>query len=164
MPSNLVLVFKTIAMLEGISLQLDPDINVFAEVEPYVRDALLELQSPVARAKQMVEQLRDSGEALAMLPQQLQRMLEQIELGEGNLSMTLKGVDEPAERITAAANRLVLAILAAAFIFGPALLIPRIHEIWPEWQTAVMVLVVAGFLLSLLITFGLILSIWRSGR
>jgi len=151
-------------MLEGISLQLDPDINVFAEVEPYVRDALLELQSPVARAKHVMEQLRDSAEALTLLPQQLQRMLEQIELGEDNLSMTMKGLDGPTDRITAAANRLALAILAAAFIFGPALLIPRIHEIWPQWQTAAIFLIFSGFAFSVLITFGLLISIWRSGR
>jgi ubiquinone biosynthesis protein len=60
MPSNLVLVFKTIAMLEGISLQLDPDLNIFDEVEPYVREALLELQSPIVRVKELLKQLRGS--------------------------------------------------------------------------------------------------------
>ena len=35
-----------------------------------------------------------------LLPKQLQRMLEQIEAGEGNLSMTMKGLDEPTRRIT----------------------------------------------------------------
>lgn len=164
MPSNLVLVFKTVAMLEGISLQLDPDINVFKEVEPYVREALLELQSPVARLKELAEQMRESAEAVLLLPKQLQRMLEQIEAGEGNLSMTMKGLDEPSRRITAAANRLVLAILAVAFILGPALLIPRIGDVFPEWQAAAAFLIFAGFGMSILLTLALILSIWRSGR
>jgi len=164
MPSDLVLVFKTIAMLEGISLQLDPDLNVFREVEPYVRDALLELQSPVTRLREIADQLRGSAEAVLMLPMQLQRMLEQIELGEGNLSMTLKGLDEPTRRITASANRLVLAILAAAFVVGPALLIPRIAEISPQWQAPAAALVFAGFAMSLFLTVILILSVLRSGR
>jgi ubiquinone biosynthesis protein len=164
MPSNLVLVFKTVAMLEGISLQLDPDLNVFSEVEPYVRDALLELQSPIARFKGMTQQMAEAAEAMMLLPKQLQRMLEQIEAGEGNLSMTMKGFDEPTRRITSAANRLVLAILVAAFIIGPALLIPRIQEMFPEWQAAGVFLAIAGFGMSLLLTLFLILSIWRSGR
>jgi ubiquinone biosynthesis protein len=164
MPSNLVLVFKAIAMLEGISLQLDPDINVFQEVEPYVRDALLELQSPVARLKEMAEQMAESAEALMMLPQQLQRILEQAEVGEGNLSMKLRGLDEPTKRVTSAANRLALAILAAAFVLGPALLIPQIHQIFPEWQAGALFLILAGFGMSLLITLGLVVSIWRSRR
>jgi ubiquinone biosynthesis protein len=164
MPSNLVLVFKAIAMLEGISMQLDPDINVFQEVEPYVRDALLELQSPVARLKEMAEQMAESAEALMLLPQQLQRILEQAEVGEGNLSMRLRGLDEPTKRVTSAANRLALAILAAAFVLGPALLIPQIPAIFPEWQAGALFLILSGFGMSLLITLFLLLSIWRSRR
>jgi ubiquinone biosynthesis protein len=164
MPSDLVLVFKTIAMLEGISLQLDPSINVFNEVEPYLRDVLLELQSPVVRLKEVAEQMRESAEAMMLLPTQLQRMLEEIEAGEGNLSMSLKGLDEPTRRVTAAANRLVLAILAVAFVLGPALLIPHVNQIFPEWRAAAGLLILAGFSMSLLITLLLILSIWRSGR
>jgi ubiquinone biosynthesis protein len=164
MPSDLVLVFKTIAMLEGISLQLDRDINVFDEVEPYVRDALLELQSPVARLREAADQVRESAEALLLLPKQLQRMLEQVESGEANLSMKMKGLDEPTRRITSAANRLVLAILAVAFVLGPALLIPQLNNIFPEWQAGAVFLIFAGFGTSLLLTLALLVSIWRSGR
>ncbi len=164
MPSDLVLVFKTIAMLEGISVQLDPDINVFAEVKPYVRDALLELESPINQARALVEQMRNSAEALLLLPQQLQKMLEQVEMGDTNLSMSLKGLDEPTRRLTAAANRLVLAILAAAFVIGPALLIPHIQNLFPDWQAGALLLILAGFASSMLLTVVLLLSIWRSGR
>ena len=164
MPSDLVLVFKTIAMLEGISLQLDPDMNVFQEVEPYVRDAILEMQSPVVRLREAVDQVREASEAVMLLPKQLQRMLEQIEAGESNLSMTMKGLDEPVRRITGAVNRLVLALLAAAFVIGPALLIPWLGEILAEWRLGATLLIITGFAMSLLITFVLVLSIWRSGR
>jgi ubiquinone biosynthesis protein len=163
MPSNLVLVFKTIAMLEGISLQLDPKFNVFEEVEPYVRDAILELQSPLGRARDMAEQLRESAEAMMLLPKQLQRVIEQIEAGGGDLSMNIKGLDEPTRRITAAANRLVLAILAVAFVLGPALLIPRVHDIFPQWQAVATILIMGGFAVSLVLVLALVLSIWRSG-
>ncbi len=164
MPSNLVLVFKTIAMLEGISLQLDPDINVFEEVEPYVRDALLELQSPVTRLRELMAQMQESAEAMMLLPKQLQRMLEQMEAGESNLSLTLRGLDRPTGRITSAANRLALAILAAALIIGPALIIPHVNQIWPQWQTGALALILGGFVLSLAITVALLLSILRSRR
>jgi len=164
MPSNLVLVFKAIAMLEGISLQLDPDINVFQEVEPYVRDALLKLQSPVTRFREMVEQMSESAEAMMLLPKQLQRAIEQFEAGESSVSVEMRGFEEPVGRITAAANRLALAILAAAFVIGPALLIPHFRQIFPEWQASTLFLVGAGFAMSLVITLVLIASILRSGR
>jgi len=108
--------------------------------------------------------MREASEATLLLPKQLQRMLEQIEAGDSNLSMTLKGLDEPARRITAAANRLVLAILAVAFVVGPALMLPRLAEVLPEWQVAATLLILTGFAMSLFLTFVLVLSIWRSGR
>jgi ubiquinone biosynthesis protein len=164
MPSNLVLVFKAIAMLEGISLQLDPEINVFSEVEPFVRDALLELQSPVTRLKEAAEQMRESAEAMMRLPKQLQGILEQIEAGESNLSMNLRGLEEPTRRITTGANRLALAILAAGLIIGPALIIPYLDRIFPQYQGAASILILGGFVLSLFITIALILSILRPGQ
>jgi di/tricarboxylate transporter len=78
--------------------------------------------------------------------------------------MTLKGLDEPTRRITAAANRLVLALLAVAFILGPAILIPRLHEIFPQFKAGAIALVLTGFGLSALITLALLVSVWRSGR
>jgi ubiquinone biosynthesis protein len=164
LPSNLVLLFKTIAMLEGVSLQLDPQVNLFNELEPYVRDALLELQSPVTRARQVAGQVLQSAEALLALPTQLQRLLEGMQEGDGSISVRIRGLDEPAQRVSAVANRLVLAILAAAFVIGPALIIPYIQQIWPRWQGAAMVLIVGGFLASAVIAIGLMISVLRSGR
>jgi ubiquinone biosynthesis protein len=164
MPSDLVLVFKTIAMLEGISLQLDPEINVFSEVEPYVRDALLELESPLTRLKEAAQQMQESAEAMMRLPKQMQRILEQWEAGEGNLSMNLRGLDEPTRRMTTGANRLAMAILAAALIIGPALIMPYLDRIFPQYQGAALGLILGGFVLSLFITIGLVLSILRPGQ
>ena len=164
MPSDLVLVFKTIAMLEGISLQLDPDMNVFQEVEPYVRDAILELQSPVVRLREALDQVRDASEAIMLLPKQIQRLLEQIESGDSDLGMTLRGLDDPVRRLIGAANRLVLAILAVAFVVGPALMIPWLNQVVPEWRMGATLLIVTGFGMSLFLTLVLVFSIWRSGR
>jgi ubiquinone biosynthesis protein len=164
MPSNLILVFKTIAMLEGISLILDPDINVFREVEPYVRDAILELESPFSRIKKLSEELRESTEAMLLLPRQVHGLLEQMEDSEAGLSFRLRGLDELTGRLASAANRLALAILAAAFVLGPALIIPYLKELSSSWQSPALTLIVGGFALSLLITLVLLWSTWRAGR
>jgi len=84
--------------------------------------------------------------------------------GESNLSSTVKGLEEPTRRITSAANRLVLAILAVAFVLGPALLIPRLNDVFPEMQALAAGLIIAGFVTSMLLTLTLLVAIWRSGR
>lgn len=164
LPSNLVLLFKTIAMLEGVSLQLDPHANLFNQLEPYVRDGLVQLESPVVRVRKTAGQVAEAAGALLALPMQVQKLLEGMQEGDGSMSMRIRGLDEPLERVSKVANRLVLAILAAAFVIGPALIIPYIQQIWPQWQGAALALVLGGFLLSVVITVGLMLSLWRSGR
>ena len=114
--------------------------------------------------KELGEQMRESSQAVLMLPRQLQRMLEQIETGESNVRVELKGLEEPMRRATSAANRLVLALLAVAFVIGPALLIPHWNEIFPEWRTGAAILILGGFALSVLITLGLIVSVLRRGN
>jgi ubiquinone biosynthesis protein len=112
----------------------------------------------------MVDDMRNSAEASMRIPMQLQAILDRIEASGGDLSMNLKGLDEPIARVTKAANRLVLAILAAAFIIGPAMLVTRLNEIFPEFQTGAVILIAGGMLTSLLITIVLVLSILRSER
>ena len=86
---DLVLVFKTIAMMEGIGLQLDPELNIFDEVEPYVREVLLELESPVARLKELAEQMRESSQAAMQMVaggRQQATGIEQIALAMKNIN------------------------------------------------------------------------------
>jgi ubiquinone biosynthesis protein len=164
MPSTLVLLFKTVAMLEGLSVQLDPSINVFTEVEPFVRDALLELESPWARAQQLLEALSDSGQAALLIPHQVSNLLDMAADGQFTLRMRHEELDEPLRRFNDAANRLALVILVATFVLGPALLIPHVGRILPGWESWVMLLIMGGFGLSLLLAVYVLLAIWLSRR
>jgi ubiquinone biosynthesis protein len=164
LPGNLVLLFKTVAMLEGLSVQLEPDINVFTEVEPFVHDALLELESPWARGRRFWQSLSDSGQTVLFIPHQVSNLLDQAADGQFTLRLRPEKLEEPIRRLNEAANRLALAILAAAFVLGPALLIPHLGIILPAWQSWVMVLILSGFVLSFVLAFYVLLNVWFSRR
>ncbi len=164
LPSNLVLLFKTVAMLEGLSVQLDASINVFVEVEPFVRDALLEFESPWARARRLWQALGDSGQAALLIPHQVNSLLDQAADGQFTLRIRPERFEEPIRRLNEAVNRLVLGILVAAFVLGPALLIPHIGAILPAWQSWATLLILSGFLLSFVLAVYVLLNIWLSRR
>lgn len=164
LPGNLVLLFKTVAMLEGLSVQLEPGINVFTEVEPFVHDALLELESPWARGRRFWQSLSDSGQTVLFIPHQVSNLLDQAADGQFTLRLRPEKLEEPIRRLNEAANRLALAILAAAFVLGPALLIPHLGIILPAWQSWVMVLILSGFVLSFVLAFYVLLNVWFSRR
>jgi len=164
MPSNLGLLFKTVAMLEGLSVQLDPSINVFTEVEPFVRDAVLEIESPWVRGQRLLEALSDSGQAVLAIPHQVSNLLDMAADGQFTLRMRHEALEEPLRRFNEAANRLALVILVATFVLGPALLIPHIGQVLPGWESWVMVLILGGFGLSLLLAIYVLIAIWLSRR
>jgi ubiquinone biosynthesis protein len=164
LPSNLVLLFKTVAMLEGLSLQLDPTINVFTEVEPFVHDALMEFESPWAWGRRFFQTLGDSGRAVLFIPHQVSNLLDLAADGQFTLRMRHQELEGPVRRFTQSANRLAIVILVATFVLGPALLIPRIELIPEGWRTWAMALILGGFALSFVLSFYVLLAIWLSRR
>ncbi|MFZ5917518.1 MAG: ABC1 kinase family protein [Chloroflexota bacterium] len=164
LPGNLVLLFKTVAMLEGLSLQLDPSINVFTEVEPFVRDAMIEMQSPLAWGRRLFQTLNDSGQAVLFIPHQISNLLDKAADGEFTLRMRHEELEGPLRRFNDATNRLALVILVATFVLGPALLIPNIEFIPAGWRTWAMLLIMGGFALSFLLAFYVLIAILLSRR
>jgi ubiquinone biosynthesis protein len=164
LPSNLVLLFKTVAMLEGLSVRLDPSINVFTEVEPFVRDALMEFESPWAWGRRIFETLDDSGQAALRIPHQVSHLLDMAADGQFTFQMRHEQLEEPVRRFNEAANRLALVILVATFVLGPALLIPNLELIPDGWRSWAMVLILGGFALSFVLSFYVLVAIWLSRR
>ena len=162
LPSELWLLGKTLAMMEGVGLKLDPDFNIFEVSRPYVRRLIWQIASPWVWGKRLAQGASDWSELLASLPRQIPRLLEQVEQGELQLTMSLresKGVLRKLDRI---ANRLAVSILAASLIIGLALMISAFRL--GEQKGVGFWLVIAGFIAASILGLWLLFSIWRSGR
>ena len=85
-----------------------------------------------------------------------------VERGEFEIPVSLIGMERAVVRLDRIANRLVVSILAAAFIISLALLIPTLSLDWP-WGLMTW-LIVAGFVAVSTLGLWLLVSIWRSGR
>jgi len=164
LPSNLVLLFKTVAMLEGLSMRLDPGINVFTEVEPFMHDALVEFESPWARGRRLLQTLSGSGEAVLLIPHQVSSLLDMAAEGQFRLTMRHEELEEPIRRFSEAANRLAMVILVATFVLGPALLIPHLEFIPQAWRSWTVILVLGGFFLSFVLSLYVLFVILLSQR
>ena len=162
LPSELWLLGKTLAMMEGVGLKLDPDFNIFEVSQPYVRRLIWQIASPWVWGKRLAQGASDWSELLASLPRQIPRLLEQVEQGELQLTMSLresKGVLRKLDRI---ANRLAVSILAASLIIGLALMISAFRL--GEQKGVGFWLVIAGFIAASILGLWLLFSIWRSGQ
>jgi ubiquinone biosynthesis protein len=159
LPPDLTLVLKTVIMAEGMGASLDPSFDLMAVIEPYA-DRMMEQQYSLSR---WVGKLAPASMEMARLglivPQQLRRVLGEIERGSLEIGMRPDSLEPLVLRMESLANRLVLSILAGAFIVGSAVLLSFYHpQGWERWTGTMLKF---GFLISA--SVGLYLA-WRIVR
>ena len=161
LPSRLWLLGKTLAMMEGVGLQLDPDFDIFAVSQPYVRKFLWQMVSPQSWGKRLLKTSGDWGELLADLPRRVPHLVDQLEEGDLQFTLRLSEIETLLARLDRMGNRLAISVLLAAFIVSLALLIPSFlggQQGWIFW------LIILGFIAASILGLWLLFSIWRSGR
>ena len=162
LPSQFWLLGKTLGMMEGVALKLDPDFDFFAVSRPYVRRFLWQMASPRAWAKKLARGVGDWGEFFSTLPRQAPRLLEQMERGELQITLRSREIEGLPAKLDRVANRLALSVLVAAFIVALATLLPSsLPSGWRDWAFWLMI---PGFLAAGILGLWLLFSILRSGR
>ncbi len=162
LPSNLALLFKTAIMSEGLGTQLDPAFLLSRVLEPYARRLMLQEYSPVRWAKKLGQASLEATQLGIELPQQLRRLLGELERGSLEFGMQPRGFEPLLTRFERLVNRIVLSILTAAFITGLAILMAFYHP--PGWEQWTGSFFGFGFILASVLGIYLAWSIFRSGR
>ena len=156
LPSDLWLLGKTLAMMEGVGLQLDPDFDIFAVSKPYVERLSREMWSPSVWGPSLLDQMMAWSDMMAIAPKAGAKLLYGLESGELPLDLNMN-VQKPAlETMDRALTRLSVSVLIAAFILALAFLIPRATV-----SPVITALIVAGFLLSAGLGVWFLISVLR---
>ncbi|RMF38236.1 MAG: AarF/ABC1/UbiB kinase family protein, partial [Chloroflexi bacterium] len=153
---------KTLGMMEGVGLKLDPDFDIFAVSEPYVRRLMRQVWLPDRWGPSLLRGITDWAELTSLAPRQAVRLLEQAERGELQIRLRLQELEETTARMDRMASRLALSILVAAFIVALALLIPALN-LNAQWGIITW-LVILGFVVASFLGLWLLITIWRAGR
>ncbi len=161
-PSDLWLLGKTLAMMEGVGLKLVPDFDMFAVSRPYVQRFIRQMASPREWGPSVLRGMGDWIQLMEMLPRTGMQLLARAERGELEVMLRHQGLDRALVQLDRLANRISLSLLLAALIVGLALLVPAFHL--AERGGFVTALVILGFALAALLGLWLVISILRSGR
>ena len=162
LPANLLLLVKTMVMSEGLGMHLDPQFRLTGLLLPYAQRLILQRYSPLFWAKRLGQSGMDAAWLGTELPQQLRRILGDVE--RGTLTMRIQSTDTDAllKRVERQVTRVVLAMIAAAFIVGLAMLMVVYHPAGlQQWMWLWF-----GIGFGVVLALGLYLaeSIWRSSR
>ena len=162
LPPNLALLLKTMIMNEGMGVRLDPDFRLPTVLAPYAERLILQQLAPPRLARRLSQASMDVARLGVELPQQMRRILGDLERGDLAVRVRPEDVEPLMRRFEQLANRIVLGILAAAFIAGLAVLLAIYHP--PGIEQWAGVLFAMGFVAATVLGVYLAWSILRSGR
>ncbi len=161
-PSDYLLLLKTLAVMQGVGLALDPTYDIFATAQPYVRRLLLSVVAPRSWAPEVLRHAGDWAYLASELPRQSARLVGLAERGDLGFRVSLPQLAEILGRMEVIANRVVYGVLLAAFIVALALLLPRLDLRWP-WPPLTWA-IMAGLGITVVLGVELLWSIFRSSR
>ena len=148
-------------MHESLVTRLDPGFEFTAVLVPYARGMMVRHFSPLRWGRSVGQAGIDLARLGIELPQQLRRLLSSLERGDTEFAIRPSGFDPLLRRLERTANRVVLGILAAAFVISLAVLLSAYH-VRSDPQIAVVLIV--GFVLASVLGIYVAWSILRSGR
>jgi len=161
-PSDYWLLIKTVVIMEGVGLGLDPEFDMVAAAQPYLGRLFRQLWLPSTWGSTLLRMGTDWTDFINGFPRQSTHILKQLERGDLEIRIRIPELAQTNRDLNWIINRLIYGILVAAMIVALALLIPRLDLTWP-WRFITWVIIL-GFLGMGFLSFRLIWSIWRSNR
>jgi predicted unusual protein kinase regulating ubiquinone biosynthesis (AarF/ABC1/UbiB family) len=118
LPHNLLLLGRTVAILSGMCVGLDPNFNLWNQLAPYAQKLVAE--EGLSNWDIWLDEIGNLFKELIALPAQTGQVLTRLERGE--LNVNVPQVNRQIYHLESAVNRMTGSIIFAAFLFGGVLL------------------------------------------
>jgi ubiquinone biosynthesis protein len=160
--TDFYLLMKTVMVMQGVGLNLDPDFDIFKAAQPYIGKLFRRLWLPSSWGPEVLRMALDWKDFAAILPRKTTRILDQVERGNLTVQAELPQLESTINAIDRLINRIIFSVLVAALVVALALLLPRLDYDWP-WGLLTWV-IVGGFVVLVFLALRLAWSVLRSGR
>lgn len=123
LPSDLALMFKAMVTVEGTARQIYPELDVIAEIEPFIKQLGVERWSPSQIWHRFTRQLRLYLKLQSSLPGAIQRILQKVEQGELNIQFKHENLGGLQKSLDNVSNRLSFSVILGSVIIGSSMII-----------------------------------------
>jgi ubiquinone biosynthesis protein len=161
LPPGYALLLKTVVMHESLVTRLDPSFEFNSVLGPYARGMILRHFSPLGWGRAVGQAGIDLARLGVELPQQVRRLLSSLERGDVEVAARPTGLEPILHRVERIANRVVMGMLAAAFIVALSVLLYASRVRGDAQIGAVLII---GFVIAITLGIYVAWSIMRSGR
>lgn len=161
LPADLTLLFKALISLEGLGRQLDPDFQLLPQLAPFVRQVIINRYKPHVLLNKGRHNLLSAFNLITGLPRDVGRLIKEIRRGRLKIDLDLKRLESFSYQIDKATNRLTMGVLTASLVIGSSIVMTV--QAGPK-MFGLPLFGLLGFLMALINSLWVIISIWRSGR
>jgi predicted unusual protein kinase regulating ubiquinone biosynthesis (AarF/ABC1/UbiB family) len=158
LPSNMGLYAKTLANLEGLARQFNPEINFLDEVKPLLTDLFRRQLLGDRPVESLLRTALDLKSLSLQSPRQIELLLDRVTSETLQWNLSVRGLDSLRRTLDDSANRLSFSVLVGSLIMGAAIISSKAQTTQLSWLSSVL------FAAASLLGLWLIFSILRSGR
>jgi ubiquinone biosynthesis protein len=164
LPADLTLLFKALMTLEGLGRQYDPAFRLVERVQPFLARAQAERYQPIEALRQGQATLSELLGLVTSVPRDLARLVKDARHGRMRVELDLKRLDSFGEQVERTINRVTVGVMTASLVIGSSIVMtvpggPSLFGIPVLTLCGLM-----GYVIALVNSLWIILSIWRSGR
>lgn len=122
LPRDLMMVIRTLSMVDDVGRSLCPDFNTTEIVKPYALKMLVDTVKPKRLFSKSTATIMDIQNLSKKLPDSLLNFFSVVEDGHLNIALASHEIDIISAMISRIVNELVLAIIIAALLVGSSLI------------------------------------------
>ncbi|ABQ25589.1 2-polyprenylphenol 6-hydroxylase [Geotalea uraniireducens] len=158
---DLMLLTKSLVIVEGMGRELDPDFDMVEHLRPFMEQAIREKMAPGRFAKDIGSMVMSYVNLTKSLPRELREILHRLNRNKFKIDLEHRGLDHFSKELDKSINRLSFSLIIAALIIGSSIVMqtnkgPLIMD-FPAFAFL-------GYTIAGLIGFWWVIAIIRSGR
>lgn len=158
---DLMLLAKSLVIVEGMGRELDPDFDMVEHLRPFMEQAIRDKMSPGHFAKDISSMVMSYVNLTKSLPRELREILHRLNRNKFKIDLEHRGLDHFSKELDKSINRLSFSLIIAALIIGSSIVMqtnkgPLIMD-FPAFAFL-------GYTIAGLIGFWWVIAIIRSGR
>ncbi len=163
LPRDFVTLFRSLATISGVVLQLDADLNIFALIQPRLSDLVRDRLAPKRLFRMAGVSVWHLANIFRDAPRFVRDLMRGVARGDFQVNIRHENLDYLAGEIDRSSNRLAFSVLVAAMIMGSSMLLSMEADV-PVLGISIRYLGFLGYALAFLMTGWLVIAILRSGK
>lgn len=153
-PANVIMLLKTISLLEGTGQLLDPNFNLQELMRPHIAKIVGRRYAPEIILRRLARSLRGWERLIIALPRDLNQALDKIRQDQLEVKLNIIDLDRMA-------NRLIYGVVVAALLVGSAIVLTAAI---PPTIGDISLFGIVGFVIAFVLSIRLLRAIEKSGR